>query len=324
MSKIKLKDVTRKYAIDKTHDFYAIKSISLMFDNNGFVSIVGRSGSGKSTLLNLIAKLDEPSAGQIFYEEKDISKLKKKDKNNYFKSKIGILFQNYNLIDTETALFNVMLPLEIDGISKSIAIAKATKAVEFVGIKNDLQNKKVEVLSGGEKQRVSLARTIVNEPDVVLADEPTGALDNKNSENVMSILKKYSESKLVINVSHNLQLVNKYSDRIIEIEDGRIKSDRIVKKVKNSLIKKERKNKSSKRWIRSLSISNYKRRISRNVFTSLALSISLISSFIAIGFVFGKDKSIDLATRKQFDYSSGTISKQEEVSKGSLDRKSVV
>ena len=101
MSKIKLKDVTRKYAIDKTHDFYAVKGISLIFDNNGFVSIVGRSGSGKSTLLNLIAKLDEPSAGQIFYEEKDISKLKKKDKNNYFKSKIGILFQNYNLIDTE-------------------------------------------------------------------------------------------------------------------------------------------------------------------------------------------------------------------------------
>lgn len=318
MAKIKLKDVSRKYIVDKKTDFYAVRSISLMFDNNGFISIIGKSGSGKSTILNLIARLDEPTSGQVFFEEKDINKFKGKEKIDYYKRKIGILFQSYNLIDSETALYNVVLPLEIDGISKKEALEKAKKMLDFVGISEQLQDKKVEVLSGGEKQRVSLARTLVNEPDVVLCDEPTGALDFKNSENVMKILKKYSENKLVINVSHNPQQVNKYSDRIIEIEDGKIKSDKCSKKIKNSLVIKERKSKTSKRWIRTLSISNYKRRIWRNIFTSFALSISLISAFIAIGFVLGKDNSIDQATRRQLDYSSGILSKQEEVSKGSL------
>lgn len=318
MAKIRLKDVSRKYVIDKKEEFYAIRSISLMFENNGLISIVGKSGSGKSTILNLIAKLDEPTSGQIFYEQKDISKLNRQSKNDYFKKKIGILFQSYNLIDTETAIYNVMLPLEINGASKKEAISKAKEVLKYVGISEELQGKKVEVLSGGERQRVSLARTLVNEPEVILCDEPTGALDIKNSENVMRILKKYSENNLVINVSHNLQQVKKYSDRIIEIEDGKIKSDKLIKKIKPSLIKKERKSKKSTRWISFLSFSNYKRRIWRNIFTSFSLSISLISAFIAIGFTFGKDNSIDLASRRQFDYSSGIISKQEEISKGSL------
>lgn len=318
MAKIALKDVSRKYVIDKTTDFYAIRNISLMFNDTGFVSIVGKSGSGKSTILNLIAKLDKPTKGEILYDNQNIDKYKTKEKIQYYKKKIGILFQSYNLIETETALYNVMLPLEICGVKRKEAIKIAKDSLSFVGIKEELINKKVEVLSGGEKQRVSLARTIVNNPDVVLCDEPTGALDYKNSEKVMSLLKEYSKEHLVINVSHNLQQVNKYSDRIIEIEDGKIKSDKYSKKDTHHLIKKERKIKNSKKWIKTLSISNLKRRIGRNIFTSLALSISLISAFIAIGFVLGKDSSIDSASRKQLDFSCGTISKQEEISKGSI------
>ena len=317
MAKIKINNVSRKYVTGKNEEFYAIRNISLMFDDAGFVSIIGKSGSGKSTILNLISRLDSQTEGDVFFDGKDISKLKGKDKIDFYTNKIGILFQNYNLIETETVLMNVSLAGQIKGYGKQKSIELAKEKLKHVGIRENLFDKKASLLSGGEKQRVALARCLINEPDVILCDEPTGALDSNNSINVMKILKDYSLNRLVIMVSHNPQLVNKYSDRIISIKDGRIESD-VNKNVQVKPLMCKKFTKKKYNWTNDISASNIKRRLGRNVFSFFALSISLISAFIAVGFSYGKDESISAATRKQFDYSSGTISKQEEVSKGSL------
>ena len=289
-----------------------------MFENRGLVSIVGKSGSGKSTILNMIAKLDNPTDGIIYYDNKDINSLNKKAISDYYKNDIQILFQNYNLIENETVLFNVSLPLQINGLNKTKSQQKARELLSYVGIEEEMFNKKASLLSGGEKQRVSLARTMINEPDTILCDEPTGALDSNNSSNVMDLLKEYSKEKLVIVVSHNLQQVNKYSDRIIEIKNGKIESDKIINKTQDKLPVKEKKSKKSKSWINELSLSNLKRRFKRNLFSFFALLISSVSAFISIGFISGKDASIMEASRRQLDYASGTISKTEEISKGNL------
>ena len=318
MNKIKIHNLSRKYQINKDEDFYAIRNISLIFKDKGFVSIIGKSGSGKSTILNMITALDKPTEGEVFYENKNIVKIKKKEKIEYYRNEIGILFQNYNLLEDQPAIYNVMLPLLINGESKLKAKIKAEKYLEKVGIAPTLYSKKVNLLSGGEKQRIALARVLINEPDVILCDEPTGALDSKNSVNVMELLKQYSISHLVIMVSHNLQLTNKYSDRIIELEDGRIKNDIHIKDFEDSQIIRKKKNKTSSKWINQITMSNIKKRFRRNLFSIFALLVSLTSTFVAFGFINGKDDSINNASTRLLDFGSGTISKEEVLSKGTL------
>ena len=318
MEKIKLVNVSRKYVINKTEDFYAVKNISLVFNNKGFVTITGKSGSGKSTILNMIGDLDFPTEGRVFFDGKDIKKFSKKEKINYYKKKIGILFQSYNLLDEQTVLYNVSLPLLMNGVNKEKAKKKAIEVLDYVGISSLLYQSKANLLSGGEKQRVALARTIVNEPEVILCDEPTGALDSKNGFNVMNMLSEYSKKHLVIMVSHNLQLTGKYSDRIIHIADGRIVKDLHVNNVEEECIKQKEKIRSSSSWINQISYSNFKKRFRRNLFSMIALVFSLSLSFIAVGFIEGKDKSINEASIKQFDFGYGTIAKEEVISKGTV------
>ena len=238
MNKIKLSKVSRKYIVDGKEELYAIKGISLIFSNVGFVSIVGRSGSGKSTILNIISGMDEPTEGDVLYDGKSLKKFSKSERLNYYKNEIAILFQSYNLLDDQDVLFNVMLPLLIKGVPVDKAKKIAENTLNYVGINTLLFKSKSSLLSGGEKQRVALARTIVGEPDVLLCDEPTGALDSKNSINVMNILKEYSKKHLVIMVSHNLQLTEEYSDRIIEVSEWKVVKDRHIKEIETTLIKK--------------------------------------------------------------------------------------
>ena len=318
MNKIKLENISKKYQIGKNNYFYAIKNISLLFPDTGIVSISGKSGSGKSTIINMIAGLDKPTEGKVLINDTDITKLNNKKLNKYFKGRVGILFQNYNLLEDETVLFNVSISLLINGEQSAKAKNKAKEMLNQVGLEEELYAKKASLLSGGEKQRVAIARALINEPEIILCDEPTGALDSKNSVHIMNILKQYSKNHLVILVSHNPQLVNKYSDRIIYIRDGKIYKDK--NNVKNNVaieIKNKRTKKSSS-WIDTLSMSNFKRRFKRNLFSIFSLSISLISTFLTVGFINGKDSSINESSVKQLDFGSGTICEEEVMSEGGL------
>ena len=318
MRKIELVNVTRQYVTDKKESLYAVNNISLSFEDHGFVSITGKSGSGKSTILNMIGGLDNPTSGSVMYERINLAKLKGKRKRDYYKNHISILFQNCNLLEDEDVYFNIALPLFIKGVKEKKIKERVKQVFNLVGLKEELYKQKASVCSGGEKQRIALARCLVSEAEVLLCDEPTGALDSKNSKVVMDILKEYSKEHLVIMVSHNLQLVEDYSDRIIEITEGKISKD-IDKLTKNDIPKHNvKRSKKSSKWINILSFRNIKKRFGRNLFSFFACLIALSSAFLSIGFIFGKQKSVDDLSLKQFDFGVATVQREEKISSESM------
>ena len=220
---LELKDIKKTY-ITGDEKVEALKGISLKFRESEFVSILGQSGCGKTTLLNIIGGLDRYTSGDLIINGKSTKKFKNRDWDAYRNYKVGFVFQSYNLIGHQTILSNVELALTIGGISKKERKARAIKALEEVGLKDHI-HKKPNQLSGGQMQRVAIARALVNNPDIILADEPTGALDTKTSIQVMDILKRISKDKLIIMVTHNPELAEKYSSRIIRILDGTITED---------------------------------------------------------------------------------------------------
>ncbi|MCQ2802297.1 MAG: ABC transporter ATP-binding protein/permease [Bacilli bacterium] len=316
MQKIRIENLSKEYKLKNSESFFALKNINASLPNTGLVTIIGKSGSGKSTLLNMIALLDTPTKGAIYIDNKDLKKYK--NKTSFYKKKVGILFQNYNLLTDLSTSDNVLMPLLINGIRKSKALKKASEILEFVGISKEKYKLKSSLLSGGEKQRVALARSIVNSPEILLCDEPTGALDNNNSVLVMDLLKKISETTLVILVSHNLQLCNRYSDRIIEISNGTIKYDRTVNKNEKTTESAKNKCKKSSIWLDKLLIHNYLKRIKRNLFSIASLTIGLTTILLTVGFYFGKDSAISVTCKRQFDYGVGTISEDEVINGSSL------
>ena len=220
---LELKDIKKTY-ITGDEKVEALKGISLKFRESEFVSILGQSGCGKTTLLNIIGGLDRYTSGDLIINGKSTKKFKNRDWDAYRNYKVGFVFQSYNLIGHQTILSNVELALTIGGISKKERKTRAIKALEEVGLKDHI-HKRPNQLSGGQMQRVAIARALVNNPDIILADEPTGALDTKTSIQVMDILKKISKDKLIIMVTHNPELAEKYSSRIIRILDGTITED---------------------------------------------------------------------------------------------------
>lgn len=220
---IQLNEIVKKYlAGDSIVE--ALKGVSINFRNNEFVSILGPSGCGKTTLLNIVGGLDKYSSGDIIIDGVSTKDYKDKDWDTYRNHYIGFVFQSYNLISHLNVLENVELALSIAGCSQKEKRAKAIKALERVGLKSQIK-KKPNQLSGGQMQRVAIARAIVNNPKIILADEPTGALDSKTSVQVMDILKEISKNCLVIMVTHNENLAKEYSDRIIRILDGKMIDD---------------------------------------------------------------------------------------------------
>ncbi len=203
---------------------HALKGVSLQFRSNEFVSILGHSGCGKTTLLNIIGGLDHYTSGDLVINGKSTKDFKDRDWDAYRNHSIGFVFQSYNLIPHQTVLQNVELALTLSGVSKSERKERAKKALEQVGLGNQL-NKKPSQMSGGQMQRVAIARALVNNPDIILADEPTGALDSEPSVQVMEILKEISKDKLIIMVTHNPELAEQYSNRIIRVLDGEIMED---------------------------------------------------------------------------------------------------
>ena len=205
-------------------EFHALKDISIRFRENEFVSILGQSGSGKTTLLNIIGGLDQYTSGDLLIQGKSTKQFKDRDWDSYRNHTIGFVFQSYNLIGHQTALSNVEIAMTLSGVSKAERKKRAIEALECVGLKDHLY-KKPSQMSGGQMQRIAIARALVNNPKVVLADEPTGALDSETSLQIMDLLKDIAKERLVIMVTHNPELAKTYSTRIVQVLDGNILSD---------------------------------------------------------------------------------------------------
>ena len=276
---LELKNITKTYKVadDKVQ---ALKGISLKFREAEFVSILGQSGCGKTTLLNIIGGLDRYTTGDLIINGKSTKSFKDRDWDAYRNYKVGFVFQSYNLISHQTVLSNVELALTIGGISRKERKERAIKALEEVGLKDQI-HKKPNQLSGGQMQRVAIARALVNNPDIILADEPTGALDTKTSVQVMDILKKISKDKLIIMVTHNPELAEKYSSRIIKILDGTITEDSNPIGNNEKIDEDPNKNKigraSMKIWTAfRLSLNNLLTKKARTILVAFAGSIGII------------------------------------------------
>lgn len=220
---LQLNNITKDYISGDTV-VNALKGISISFREHEFVSILGQSGCGKTTMLNIIGGLDRYTDGDLIIGGRSTKEFKDKDWDSYRNHKIGFIFQSYNLIPHQTVLSNVELALTLSGVSKTERRKRAVEALEMVGL-GDQINKKPNQMSGGQMQRVAIARALVNDPDIILADEPTGALDSETSVQVMDILKKISDNKLIIMVTHNAELAEQYSSRIIRLLDGKVTDD---------------------------------------------------------------------------------------------------
>lgn len=220
---LEISNIKKDYQL-KDEVVHALNGVSISFRRNEFVSILGPSGCGKTTLLNIIGGLDRYTDGDLIIEGKSTKEFKDKDWDNYRNHRVGFVFQSYNLIPHQTVLQNVELALTLSGVSKKERKARATEVLEKVGLGDKLKVKPNQ-LSGGQMQRVAIARALVNDPEIILADEPTGALDSKTSVQIMEILKEVSENRLVIMVTHNPDLAEKYSSRIIRLLDGELTED---------------------------------------------------------------------------------------------------
>ena len=285
-------DIKKDYVM-KDETVNALKGVNICFRKSEFVSILGPSGCGKTTLLNIIGGLDRYTSGDLVIDGKSTKEFKDKDWDTYRNHSIGFVFQSYNLIPHQTALKNVELALSIGGVSRKERRARALEALKKVGLEEQI-NKKPNQMSGGQCQRVAIARALVNNPEIILADEPTGALDSKTSVQVMDILKEISNDRLVIMVTHNPELAQNYSTRIITMKDGEVLKDTnpVKTQEKKKLIKEyeERKAKLSEKEIKEkakkssmslwstflLSGSNLLTKKKRTFITALACSIGII------------------------------------------------
>ena len=220
---LKLIDVKKDYKVADSY-VHALKGVSLSFRENEFVCILGQSGCGKTTLLNIIGGLDHYTSGDLVIEGKSTKDFKDRDWDVYRNHRIGFIFQSYNLIPHQTVLGNVEIALTIAGVSREERRERAKRALERVGLGGEL-HKKPNQLSGGQCQRVAIARALVNNPDILLADEPTGALDSETSVQIMELIKEIAGERLVVMVTHNPELAEKYATRIVRLKDGQVESD---------------------------------------------------------------------------------------------------
>lgn len=295
---LQLKNITKNY-LSGDNEVQALKGINIEFRENEFVSILGQSGCGKTTLLNIIGGLDRYTSGDLIINGKSTKEFKDKDWDTYRNHSVGFVFQSYNLIPHQTVLANVELALTISGVGKAERRKRAIEALQKVGL-GDQINKKPNQMSGGQMQRVAIARALVNDPDILLADEPTGALDSKTSVQVMEILKEISKDRLIIMVTHNPELAKKYSSRIVKLLDGKIiddsnpykSSEEDVKKARN---KKDKSGKASMKFTTAvrLSLNNLMTKKGRTFLTSFAGSIGIIGIALILSLSHGMQSYIN-------------------------------
>ena len=325
---LQLKNIKKQYVTGDT-TVEALKGIDLEFRENEFVSILGQSGCGKTTLLNIIGGLDQYTSGDLIINGKSTKDFKDADWDTYRNNSIGFVFQSYNLIPHQTVLSNVELALTLSGVSKAERRKRATEALEKVGLGDQLY-KKPNQMSGGQMQRVAIARALVNNPDILLADEPTGALDSETSVQIMELLKEIAKERLIIMVTHNPELAEQYSTRIIRILDGELKNDsnpysvdektkeeayaKASKKATRAEKKqaKEKKKKTSMSFFTALSLSmnNLMTKKGRTFLTSFAGSIGIIGIALILALSTGMQSYIDKVQEDALASYPVTIQKQ--------------
>lgn len=273
---LEIKEITKIYKMDEISQT-ALDKVSINFRKNEFVSILGQSGSGKSTLLNIIGGLDHYTSGDLIINGTSTKKYTSSDWDAYRNHKVGFIFQSYNLIMHQTILSNVELSLTLTGESKAERKKKAIEALKKVGLGDHL-NKKPSQLSGGQMQRVAIARALINNPEIILADEPTGALDSETSVQIMNLLKEVAKEKLVIMVTHNPELAKAYSTRIVSLKDGHIIDDTMPFDGKEEKVNDDNKKRKSMGLFTALSLSlnNLLTKKGRTFVTAIAGSIGII------------------------------------------------
>lgn len=334
---LSLKNIVKDYSVGD-EVVHALRGVSIDFRKSEFVSILGQSGCGKTTLLNIIGGLDKYTSGDLIINGKSTKEYKDRDWDTYRNHSIGFVFQSYNLIPHQSVLANVELALTLSGVSKSQRRQRAIDALTKVGLADQI-HKKPNQMSGGQMQRVAIARALVNDPDILLADEPTGALDSETSVAIMEILKEISKDKLIIMVTHNPELAQQYSTRIIKLLDGQITSDsmpyeiseeeaaELEKQAENA--KKVKKTSMSFMTALSLSLNNLMTKKGRTFLTSFAGSIGIIGIALILSLSHGVQAYIDRVQeetlssyplqidRQTVDYSDMFSTTSEETSEGS-------
>lgn len=291
---LELKKISKVYETDSFKQ-KALDSVSVSFRENEFVSILGPSGSGKTTLLNIIGGLDNYTSGDLIINGISTKEYNDKDWDTYRNHRIGFVFQSYNLITHQSILSNVELALTLSGVTKNERRKRAIKALKEVGLEEHM-NKRPNQLSGGQMQRVAIARALINNPDILLADEPTGALDSRTSTQIMKLLKEVAKDRLVIMVTHNAELAEEYSTRIIELKDGEVTSDNNPfdgKEDERQNKKKDRKRNMSFKTALSLSFNNLLTKKGRTVLTAFAGSIGIIGIALILSLSHGIQSYID-------------------------------
>ena len=280
---LQLKNIVKNYVSGDT-TVQALKGIDITFRDSEFVSILGQSGCGKTTLLNIIGGLDQYTSGDLIINGRSTTKYKDSDWDTYRNHTIGFVFQSYNLIPHQSVLSNVELALTLSGVSKAERRKRAVEVLEKVGL-GDQIHKKPNQMSGGQMQRVAIARALVNNPDILLADEPTGALDSATSIQIMELLKEISKDRLIIMVTHNPELAEKYSSRIVRLLDGKVTDDtmpyeptdsRVTENNKAKRLKKKKGTSMSFLTALSLSANNLMTKKGRTLLTAFAGSIGII------------------------------------------------
>jgi len=294
---LQLKDIVKKYKTGDT-EVEALKGVSLTFRNSEFVSILGQSGCGKTTLLNIVGGLDQYTSGDLIINGKSTKQFKDRDWDAYRNHSIGFVFQSYNLIPHQTVLANVELALTLSGVSKSERRKRAVEVLTKVGLADQI-HKKPNQMSGGQMQRVAIARALINDPDILLADEPTGALDSATSVQIMELLKEISKDRLIIMVTHNPELAEQYSSRIIKLLDGRVIDDSrpyqaAEEEILPAVTKVKGKMKSmSFKTALGLSLNNLMTKKGRTFMTAFAGSIGIIGIALILSLSSGFQAYID-------------------------------
>ena len=305
---LSVKHIVKSY---KTGDFIqkALDDVSVKFRSSEFVCILGSSGSGKTTFLNIIGGLDKYDSGDLIINGKSTKRFKDRDWDSYRNNSVGFIFQSYNLISHISILSNVELGMTLSGVSRKERKEKARDALCRVGLL-DHANKKPNQLSGGQMQRVAIARALVNDPDIILADEPTGALDSVTSVQIMDLIKEISKDKLVIMVTHNSELAKEYSSRIISLKDGKIVDDSNPYDEDDSSVYSFRKTSMSFITALKLSLTNIITKKGRTLLTSFASSIGIIGIALILSLSNGFQEKIDEFERDSLSQMPITISEQ--------------
>ena len=291
---LKLTNIVKDYDV-ASNPVHALKGVSISFRSSEFVAILGQSGCGKTTLLNIIGGLDRYTSGDLIIRGKSTKKYKSRDWDTYRNHSVGFVFQSYNLIPHQSVLANVELALTLSGVKRKERRRRATEALEKVGLGDQL-HKKPNQLSGGQMQRVAIARALVNDPEILLADEPTGALDSETSVQVMDLLKEIAKDRLVIMVTHNPELAEAYATRIVRLLDGNIIADSNPYEGEaeaESSGKKEKRASMSPLTALSLSLSNLMTKKGRAIMTAFAGSIGIVGIALILSISTGVTNYID-------------------------------